>query len=94
MACHILHRESSCITTLQSTVLIQKILQLDGPDSCEPCKGIIMFMFDVMAHTHTHDTARHSKHLFLLGTDIRTLQDLGTCAPSDWFLACMISLFG
>ena len=26
-----------------------------------------VFMFDAMVHTH--DTARHSKHLFLLGTD-------------------------
>ena len=32
-----------------------------------PAKGVIVFMFDAMAHTH--DTARHRKRLLLLGTD-------------------------
>ena len=33
-----------------------------------PAKGVIVFMFDAVAHTH--DTARHSKRLLLLGTDM------------------------
>ena len=38
-----------------------------APTHVNPAKGVIVFMFDAMAHTH--DTARHSKRLFLLGTD-------------------------
>ena len=32
-----------------------------------PAKGVVVFTFDATAHTH--DTARHSKRLLLLGTD-------------------------
>ena len=55
MACHILHKESSCITTLHRAVLMHTFVQLHGPTHVNPAKGIIETIFYVVAHTH--DTA-------------------------------------
>ena len=51
--------------------MCKHLYSLKAPTHVNLAKRIFVFMFDAMAHTHmhTHDTARHSKRLFMLGTD-------------------------